>query len=369
MTTDLAPANNSAQDLSLLPPAQPIQANSFEQLKNTVEAMQLAARFATEMCKTTAVPDIYRIGSKQNSDRSPDEVIGNAAAAVLYGLELEISPTQALQNIFSVGGKPAIYARTAAALLARKGYRTWTESSTDEAVTVMGTSPDGLVTEASTWTLDRAKKAGYAPTIDEKTGEFRKNKWNKIIGNEKYLSDPQGMLYAKALMEVCRKLAPNLLMGIGDRDDAVVVEDEQSTPRRVPNEARPSSPGVDELRARLGRATSPDASLEVAKPEAPQSDDTQASAPEPETKKPTTAQNRKLSALFERGGLTKDDKNGRRIVFASFFPDRDLGAAPSADETDHVIGELEKIANSGDGDSVLVAFVEDVITNAEQVQQ
>ena len=85
-------------------------------------------------------------------------------------------------------------------------------------------------------------------------------------------------------------------------------------------------------------------------------------------KKATTAQNRKLAALFERAGLTKDDKAGRRIAFASFFPDRELGSQPSADETDHVIAQLEKIADLADNDSVLVAYAEDVIAQQAEVQ-
>ena len=67
--------------------------------------------------------------------------------------------------------------------------------------------------------------------------------------------------------------------------------------------------------------------------------------------------------------MSKDNTKGRQIVFASFFPDRDLGAAPSADETDHVIEQLQQVADSGADDSVLVAFAEDVITQHAQAEQ
>lgn len=364
-TTDIE--YRDTDDLTILPPAQPMQPGSIAQLMQHAKAMDTAHQLAAGMCRTPLVPEIYQVGSWVNKDKDDDAVIGAGTAAILYGMELGLNPIQSLQQVFPVHGQPSIYARTAVALLKARGYRIWTESTSDESVTVMGEAPDGQA-EVSTWTIERATKAGYVPTVDEKTGEYRKNQRGKLIGNEKYLTDPQGMLYSKASMEVCRKLAPDVLLGIGDRDDAAVA-DEQQAPRKVRNEAEVHAPGVDELRARMGLMAAPKATSESRpEPETPQAEDSQAGTPEPEVKKPTTAQNRALNALYERAGLTKDDKNGRRIVFASFFPDRDLGT-PSADETDHVIGELEKIANSGEDDSVLVAFAEDVITQHSQAQQ
>lgn len=280
-------------ELSFFPPQQPIRAQAFDQLAQTVEAMKLAGQFATSMCRTTAVPDVYRIGSKPNSDRKPEDVIANAAAAVIYGLELELTPSQALQNVFSVGGKPAIYARTAAALLQRRGYRFKTVESTDKSVTVRGWSRDGELVEESTWTIERAELAGYAPTIDPKTGDLRKNKWNKPIGNEKYLTDPQAMLYSKALMEVCRKLAPDVLLGIADRDDAHLFDGEAEAPRRVQNTAEQRA---NDFRARL-----------AAKPQAdePPAEDAPEPADEPaapvEEVAPTPADDGQAEPTVEEG--------------------------------------------------------------------
>ncbi|WP_454175347.1 hypothetical protein [Gordonia sputi] len=354
MTTDLAHTAAETDDsLSLLPPAQPMHASSVSMLMDHAKAMGAAYDLAEKMCGTQLVPSIYR--------GKPED----GTAAILYGAELGLTPIQSLQQIFVVHGTPAIYARTMVALLKRRGYRIWTESSTDESVTVMGQAPDGTA-EASTWTIERATKAGYVPTIDEKTGKFKTNSKGNLIGNEKYLTDPQAMLYAKAAAEVCRKLAPEVLLGISVDDEPA--EEEASTPRKVRNEVQ--APGVEELRARMGIAAAPKASSDLAaKPETQQADDTQAGTPEPEVKKPTAAQNRALNALYERAGLAKENREGRRIVFASFFPDRELGAQPSADETAHVIAQLEQLADSGEDDSVLVAFAEDVITQHAQTAQ
>lgn len=356
MSTEVAEQNTN---LDILPASNGRTAASIK-LAQQVEDMKLAAQFARGMCFTSAVPDIYRVGSKQNKDRAEDEVIGNAAAAIIYGNELGINASQSLQNIFSVGGKPSIYARTAVALLTARGYKIATKSKSDDSVTVVGVAPDGR-TEESTWTIERATKAGYVPTIDEKTGDYRKNQWGRLIGNEKYLTDPITMLKAKAQMEVCRDLAPDVLMGFAADDPETAAPDDSATPRRVRNE---SADAVAELRARLALpAEDATASIPEPEPEHQQVGDT-APEPEPETKKPTAAQNRKLGTLFERAGLTKDDKAGRRIVFASFFPDRDLGAAPSSDETEHVIGQLEQL-DQAEGD-VLTAYAEDVIRAAQQ---
>ena len=80
------------------------------------------------------------------------------------------------------------------ALLKGKGYKFKTVESSDESVTVRGVAPSGEQ-ESSTWTIDRAKKAGYT-------------------SNKRYQTDPQAMLYAKAASEVSRRLAPNVLLGI-----------------------------------------------------------------------------------------------------------------------------------------------------------
>ena len=163
-------------------PMPTITDDGLDLLTRQAEAMGAAHKLATVLANTQMVPQIYR--------GKPDD----AAAAILYGAEVGLKPQQALQQVFVVHGQPAIYARTMVALLKAKGYRFETVESTDEAVTVRATSPRGEVEEA-TWTIDRAKKAGYT-------------------SNKKYSTDPQAMLYSKAASEVSRKIAPDVLLGI-----------------------------------------------------------------------------------------------------------------------------------------------------------
>lgn len=195
----------------------------LEQMMKQAQALDAALKIGTALAGTEMVPQTYR-GKPET-----------AAAAILYGAELGLKPTQALQQVFVVHGQPAIYARTMVALLKSKGYKFETVDSTDTAVTVRGTAPSGEV-EESTWTLERAKKAGYT-------------------SNKKYQTDPQAMLYAKAASEVSRKLAPDVLMGI-----RYTAEDLELERPRIKYEAKVERPGRGSsgLRAALGQAPDQD---------------------------------------------------------------------------------------------------------------
>lgn len=189
--------------------------DGLELLQKQAEAMSAAHKLATVLCNTSMVPAVFR--------GKPDD----GAAAILYGSELGLKPQQALQQVFVVHGQPAIYARTMVALLKAKGYKFQTLESSIDCVTVRGESPRGEVEEAS-WTIDRAKKAGYT-------------------SNKKYDTDPQAMLYAKAASEVCRKLAPDVLLGI-----RYTAEDLELEPQPIKARAERVDAKPNDLYAALG---------------------------------------------------------------------------------------------------------------------
>ena len=175
--------------------------DGMAELMKQAEAISAAHKLATVLCNTAMVPATFK--------GKPDD----AAAAILYGAEVGLKPQQALQQVFVVHGQPAIYARTMAALLKAKGYKFSTVESTDESVTVDGVSPRGE-RETSTWTIQRAKTAGYT-------------------SNKKYQTDPQAMLYAKAISEVARKLAPDVLLGIKYTAEDLELEPVKATATRM----------------------------------------------------------------------------------------------------------------------------------------
>lgn len=212
MSNEIAPTNNGLPDVT---------DDGLALLVKQAQALDAAHKIGTALANTAMVPQTFR--------GKPDD----AAAAILYGAELGLKPTQALQQVFVVHGQPAIYARTMVGLLKAEGYTFETVDTSDNAVTVRGTSPRGEV-EESTWTIDRAKKAGYT-------------------GNKKYQSDPQAMLYAKAASEVCRKLAPDVLLGI-----RYTAEDLELEPRPVRATARRADqPSVGDVRAQLTARANP----------------------------------------------------------------------------------------------------------------
>ena len=159
-----------------------VQAGALDNLQQQVAAMDAASRLAGALCSTAMVPKQYQ--------GKPDD----GAAAILYGAELGMNPIQSLQNVMVINGKPGVEARTMVALLKTKGYRVETVESSDTSVTVRGTAPNGHE-ETSTWTIDRAAQAGYT-------------------SNALYKKIPAQMLWAKAATEVCRKIAPDVLLGI-----------------------------------------------------------------------------------------------------------------------------------------------------------
>ena len=75
---------------------------------------------------------------------------------------------------------------------------------------------------------------------------------------------------------------------------------------------------------------------------------------------PTKEQFKRLNDLFVAAGLTKDDKNGRRIVAAQLVPDRDPDAPLTAANVDHIADMLQQLRDQGD--QVLIDTVESLIT-------
>lgn len=219
----IEPTTTDTSGLDVLPPARPMQSGAVEQLMAHAQAMHTAKQFADALCDTDMVPAIYR--------GKP----GNGAAAILYGAELGLSPIQALQNIFVVHGQPAIYARTAVALLKRHGVKFYTIEESPQAVTIRA-ERDGEA-EESTWTIERATTADFT-------------------SNKKYQTEPQAMLWAKAAMEVSRRIAPDILLGIAY--SAEEMEAAAPQPVRASRPAPAPRRGVDGLRHALAAKQQPE---------------------------------------------------------------------------------------------------------------
>ncbi len=269
------------------------------QLMQHAQAMGAAKQLADAMCATDMVPARYK--------GKP----GDGAAAILYGAELGLTPIQSMQQIFTVHGSPAIYARTMVAILKSRGYRIWTVESTDESVTVAGDDPRTGQSESSTWTIERARKAQYT-------------------SNKKYDTDPQAMLYAKAASEVCKKLAPEVLLGMAHSVEDLELERVQATVEQV----RPPKRGVAGLKAALAPAPAPE-------PE-PQSEPDADAPGQPSTRE----QQQRIAELLDTAGVkTKAAK--LEYLQAQFGHTIKSAADIGADQADALIAFLSEDPAAG----------------------
>lgn len=237
-------------------PAAPSE--GLTKVRETAELMVLCKQVADAVAGTGMMPRHLR--------GKPEE----AAAVMMYGATLGLDPMQSVRLVYEVHGQPGLYARTMDALVKAAGHRTWTVASSDDAVTVAGQRRGTEHVEEVTWTIDRAKKAGYTK-------------------NDKYQSDPQSMLHAKATAEVCRKIAPDVLAGVYSVEE---IQSETKWEAEVTSVTR----STDALRGALGNTPAPVA----AEPPAP------VTATSPDAI--TSGQQKKLGALMREAGITEREQ-------------------------------------------------------------
>ncbi len=286
-------------ELDVLPASRPVQADAAGQLRMHAQAMADAKHLADALCDTDLVPATYR--------GKP----GNGAAAILYGSELGLNPIQSLQNIFVVHGQPAIYARTAVALLKRHGVKFHTIESSPQSVTVRAVRGDEI--EESTWDIKRATTADYTK-------------------NKKYQTNPQEMLWAKAAMDVSRKIAPDILLGI-----AYSYEEVEMEPTAAPRKVVSSRRGVDGLRAAIAPQ------VVDAEPEPEQAEPVAAPPADPNAMSPTTRKKWVAAMFAALGEADCEDRNDQLTVITELAQRRHNPPEHRDGITD---GELRMVVNA-----------------------
>jgi hypothetical protein len=202
MSTEIQTLTNPGTDMQRPVGTVESYAAGASALREYAELMATAKSLAEQICRTSMVPDHFK--------GKPDE----CAAAMLYGASLGLNPMQAVKAVYVVYGNAALYARGMDAIVKAAGHETWTVEAGPEKVVMAGRRRGSNKIETAEWTIDRAIQAGYVPTIDPSTGKYAVNKNGKLIGNEKYLTDPETMLRAKATAEICRTIAPDVLNGV-----------------------------------------------------------------------------------------------------------------------------------------------------------
>lgn len=251
-------------------------------IHQTAQELEAAHRIATAICQTSFVPAHFK--------NKPEET----AVAILYGATVGFDPITAVQQIFVISGKPAMYARSMVAIVLAAGHQIWTEREEPGLVTVCGQRAGSDKVETVTWTSQLAKLAGYE-------------------SNSKYRTDSRSMLYARASGDVARRIAPDALLGMAYNVEEMQLVDNVYVPA-----AHVTASTKDQVRAALEPTTS--GSDDKTAPVAHQHTESSAASPsEPEPAKPETAgissaQSKKLHASFNDFGITERPK---RLAYAS----------------------------------------------------
>ena len=253
----------------------------------TARALVDAHNIGTALCRTAFVPKHFQ--------GKPDD----AAAAILYGATINMDPVTALQNVYVIGGKPALYARTMVAIVMSHGHQIWTEEESEGRVTVAGRRKDSEVIERVTWTTELAERAGY-------------------LSNAKYKTDPRSMLYARASGDVARRIAPDALLGMAHNVEELTIAEPWDGTTLPPT----ATTGADRIRAR----TTAEQVAPEAEPEAPDSI--------------TAAQLKKLGATMRDAGITE---RGQALAYVGDVIGREVESRNelTKDEAAKVIDALE----------------------------
>ena len=200
-------------------PVSPVPAAALSQtvvdLQSWAQELDAAHRLGQALCQTDFVPNDFK--------GKPEA----AAAAILAGKALGLDPMNSLSNIFVVHGKPALYARTMAGMVMEHGHELQRTVATPEQVTIMARRKGQAEWQEFTWTIDRAKAAGYTK-------------------NKLYQSDPIAMLTAKAQAEACRTIAPDVLTGVATYSVEEHRLDNIGAPTRPSRTAQPVEPVAEE---------------------------------------------------------------------------------------------------------------------------
>lgn len=163
-----------------------VQDHAAGRLVEWAQAADAAYRVAAKLCGTQFAPQAYR--------NKPEE----ATAAILAGAEVGLSPMASLRAFDNIQGTPAPKALTLRAIVQSLGHDIRIVEATPTRAVVTGLRKGDPESErqTSTWTYERAEKAGY------------------VAKNPNYKTKPTDMLVARATGEVSRWIAADAIMGM-----------------------------------------------------------------------------------------------------------------------------------------------------------
>lgn len=200
-----APQQGAVQQFTLREAATELETWAFD--------LWQAKQIADRLVSTSFVPRTY-------SGRADE-----AAAAIMTGREIGLSPLAALRAIDIIQGTPAMRAITLRALVQSSGHEIWVEESTATRAVVRGRRRGSDKVETSEWSIDRARSM-------------------QLLGKDNWKKQPTAMLLARATSELARLIAADVLLGlpysVEELDDVEQPEAKQESlaPKRSTRTAR-----------------------------------------------------------------------------------------------------------------------------------
>lgn len=274
------------------------------------QALRSAKQIADALCGTAFCPQQFR--------GKPEE----AAAAILAGSEIGLSPRASMNSFDIIQGSAAPRAITLRAVVQSKGHDMWVVESTNTRAIVRGKRAGSDEIHQSTWTMDRARGLGL----------HTKDNWKK---------QPGAMLVARATAECARFVASDAILGIAHTAEelADTFEPEPSAAGRAPARRRATTTRVSRP-AIAGGAPTPVES--AGEPPLPGDE-----VPPAESSAPITdPQMKKMQAIFTKAGVDRDV----RLLASSAILQREITTASdlTKDEATVLIDTLEGLDEQGD---------------------
>lgn len=247
-------ALNPAANAALNP-----QSSTVVDLQLWASELDAAIKLGRALAGTEFVPKSLK-SLPNGKFKEPQEIAENVAACVLAGKALGLDPMNSIQNIFVVHGRPAMYARTMAALVLAAGHEIERVAATEQRVEYRARRAGSTNWQTFAWDIARATKAGY-------------------LTNAKYKSDPIAMLTAKCQAEAARVIAPDVLTGIAATSvEEVELDDLGEVTTDAPAETAAPKARVQRARRQAPAPVAPAAVADAPRDETPVDDEADALA-------------------------------------------------------------------------------------------
>jgi hypothetical protein len=220
-TSATAVAERDPEPEASFPPLEVYDRPAESEIEQWARDLSQAYAVAARLVTTSFVPDSYHGRASE------------AAAAIMTGQELGLSPIASLRSIDIIQGVPAMRAVAMRALAQSRGHDMWVHESTATRCVVRGRRKGSDQVQESVWTTDRARGLN-------------------LLNKANWKNQPIAMLIARATSELARLIAADVFLGvpysIEELEDmyAAPAATEDAKPKRTTSKAQRAPVGAGE---------------------------------------------------------------------------------------------------------------------------